>query len=406
MGLFVVKYKTAEEFANNLDYVIGASKYNQESKMGKFIEKQAKDILKRPKGFRAQDIIIFESYFILENVIQQKSLNEKINRLYDNLMRHFVDYLKGEGEIKYIRFLFKKEKPFYALFLAARKEDEEERSKAALLHLFDRLYHDDSEDAEEYLEVAKLHCPSEYIELFEKIISEKARLLKVDSSKKAKASSASGDYALDLSDKAKHALNDGDYFRTAYYLHQCGSSEDVLYRDVAARCYHPSGATGYSYVESILTEKSLGHISDEEIKICAFILDKFVPKGTKNSKNYRAWCYYRLGEDWKAAGMISNRGLMFYEGRIQDVNEIMVGEPASRITPYSDEIMASNLLNKVFKALDIENSPNWANYLRRDDRLKEKVLIAEAYVKLAKKEKLQYRLTEIEEDVITLKSVL
>ena len=422
MGLFGVKYQTAEEFANALDYAISTHKYKEENKMGKFIEKQAKNILNRPKGFRAQDISIFESYFILENVIQPKSLNEKINRLYLNLMRHFVDYLKGEGEIKYIRFVFEKEKPFYSCFLAVKKEDEEERSKAALLHLFDRLYHDDLEDAEEYLEAAKLHCHPEYIEVFENIIGEKARLLKIDNSKKTNALrhkdringlsekinsiAVSEAYVVDCINKAKQALNDGDYFQTAYYLHQCGSSEDVLYRDVAEKCYHPSGATGYSYVESVLTKKSLGNITEDEIKICAFILDKFVPKGTKNSKNYRAWCYYRLGEDCKAAGMISHRGLMFYDGRIQDVSEIVVGESFTKITPYSDEIMASNLLNKLFDALDIDSNPSWVNYLRGNDRLKEKVLIAEAYVKLAKNERFQYRLTEIEEDVITLKSVL
>ena len=185
MGLFTGNYKTAEEFADKLDQVISDCKYNEESKMGKFIEKQTENLLNRPKGFRAQDIIIFESYFILEGTIQFKNLNAKINRLYDNLMRYFVDYLKGEDDIKYIRFIFKKENPFYALVLAVQKEDEEERSKAALLHVFDKLYHDDLEDIDEYLEIAKLHCHSEFIEVFQKKIGEKALELKLEASKKA-----------------------------------------------------------------------------------------------------------------------------------------------------------------------------------------------------------------------------
>ncbi len=202
MGLFTGNYKTAEEFADKLDRVISDCKYNEESKMGKFIEKQTENLLNRPKGFRAQDIIIFESYFILEGTIQFKNLNAKINRLYDNLMRHFVDYLKGEDDIKYIRFIFKKENPFYALVLAVQKEDEEERSKAALLHVFDKLYHDDLEDIDEYLEIAKLHCHSEFIEVFQKKIGEKVLELE----KKPKATSLSATNAQESSVKQEPVL--------------------------------------------------------------------------------------------------------------------------------------------------------------------------------------------------------
>lgn len=203
---------------------------------------------------------------------------------------------------------------------------------------------------------------------------------------------------LDCSNKAMQAYNNRDYFRCLYYMNRGGFSGDVFYRDVIGMCYHK----GYAYVENILTAKSLKYISDEEIDICAFVLDKFVPKGTKNSKTYRAWCYYRLGDVQKAAGMIPNRGLMFYDGRIQDVNEIMCGTPLSKNTPYSDEIMAFNLVCKVMSALD--GKTNWVNYLRQ--HYKEKVLLADAYIKFAKKERWQYEVAEIEEDIITFKAAL
>ena len=208
--------------------------------------------------------------------------------------------------------------------------------------------------------------------------------------------------AQDYYNKAMQARNNRDYFRCAYYLHRGGLCGDEFYRDTLLECYHPTGATGYAYVENILTAKSLGNISDDEINICAFVLDKFVPKGTKNSKTYRAWCYYRLGDVKKAAGMITTRGLMFYDGRIQDINEIMCGTPLSKITPYSDEIMACNLVCKVMSALD--GKTNWVNYLRQ--HYKEKVLIADAYIKFAKKERWQYEVAEIEEDIITFKAAL
>ena len=217
-------------------------------------------------------------------------------------------------------------------------------------------------------------------------------------------SSSSKDYALDCADKAMQAYTNRDYFRAAYYLYQCGSSGNTFYRDVAERCYHPSGATGYSYVENILTGDSLGNVSDDEINICAFVLDKFVPKGTKNSKTYRAWCYYRSGDVKKAAGMMPNRGLMFYDGRIQDINEIMGGKPLSKITPYSDEIMANLLICKLWAKLDMEH--DWVSQLRRNEHLKEKLLLAEAYIKFAKKERWQYEVAEIEKDMLTFKAAL
>ena len=205
---------------------------------------------------------------------------------------------------------------------------------------------------------------------------------------------------LDCSDKATQAYNNKDYFRCLYYMNRGGLSGDDFYRDVIGMCYHK----GYAYVENILTAKSLKYISDEEINICAFVLDKFVPKGTKNSKTYRAWCYYRLGDVRKAAGMITTRGLMFYNGRIQDLNEIMCGTPLSKITPYSDEIMANLFICKLWAKLDMEN--DWASQLRRNEHLKKKLLLAEAYIKFAKKERWQYEVAEIEEDIITFKAAL
>ena len=224
------------------------------------------------------------------------------------------------------------------------------------------------------------------------------RTVKAPPIKKVSSPVSTKEEVLDYSNKATQAYNNRDYFRCLYYMNRGGLSGDDFYRDVIGMCYHK----GYAYVENILTAKSLKYISDEEINICAFVLDKFVPKGTKNSKTYRAWCYYRLGDVKKAAGMIPNRGLMFYNGRIQDINEIMGGTPLSKITPYSDEIMACNLVCKVMSALD--GKTNWVNYLRQ--HYKEKVLIADAYIKFAKKERWQYEVAEIEEDIITFKAAL
>ena len=229
------------------------------------------------------------------------------------------------------------------------------------------------------------------------------RTVKAPPTKKVSPASTKEE-VLDCSNKAMQAYNNRDYFRCAYYMHRGGLSGDVFYRDVIDMCYHPSGATGYAYVENILTSRSLGSISDEEINICAFVLDKFVPKGTKNSKTYRAWCYYRSGDVQKAAGMIPNRGLMFYNGRIQDVNEIMCGSPSAKSTPYSDEIMANLFICKLWAKLDMEN--DWISQLRRNEHLKEKLLLAEAYIKFAKKERWQYELSEIEEDLSTFKTAM
>lgn len=224
------------------------------------------------------------------------------------------------------------------------------------------------------------------------------RAVKAPPIKKVSSPASTKEEVLDCSNKAMQAYNNRDYFRCLYYMNRGGLSGDVFYRDVIGMCYHK----GYAYVENILTAKSMKYISDEEINICAFVLDKFVPKGTKNSKTYRAWCYYRLGDVQKAAGMIPNRGLMFYDGRIQDINEIMCGTPLSKNTPYSDEIMAFNLVCKVMSALD--GKTNWVNYLRQ--HYKEKVLLADAYIKFAKKERWQYEVAEIEEDIITFKAAL
>lgn len=226
------------------------------------------------------------------------------------------------------------------------------------------------------------------------------RTVKAPPIKKVSSPVSTKEEVLDCNNKAMQAYNNRDYFRCLYYMNRGGLSGDDFYRDVIGMCYHK----GYAYVENILTAKSLKYISDEEINICAFVLDKFVPKGTKNSKTYRAWCYYRLGDVRKAAGMITTRGLMFYNGRIQDINEIMGGKPLSKIIPYSDEIMANLFICKLWAKLDMEN--DWVSQLRRNEHLKEKLLLAEAYIKFAKKERWQYEVAEIEEDIITFKAAL
>ena len=44
--------------------------------------------------------------------------------------------------------------------------------------------------------------------------------------------------------------------------------------------------------------------------------------------------------------------------------------------------------------------------MRGNKKLKENVLLVDAYVKFAKTSQLQYQLTEIEEDLITLKTLM
>ena len=92
--------------------------------------------------------------------------------------------------------------------------------------------------------------------------------------------------------------------------------------------------------------------------------------------------------------------------------EVMGGEPTLRSTPYGDEIMARRYLDKVMFSLeDTMNSMSLrsndpASVMRSNKNLQEKVLLAEAYLKFAKASKWQYQITEIEEDLITLKSLM
>jgi hypothetical protein len=66
--------------------------------------------------------------------------------------------------------------------------------------------------------------------------------------------------------------------------------------------------------------------------------------------------------------------------------------------------MANLFVCKLWDKLDMEN--DWASRLRRNEHLKQKLLLAEAYIKFAKKEKWQYEVAEIEEDIITFKAAL
>ena len=232
------------------------------------------------------------------------------------------------------------------------------------------------------------------------------RTRKENLSNSLNARKATSEYVTDCSNKAMQAYKNRDYFRCAYYLHSGGLSGDDFYRDVIGMCYHPSGATGYAYVENILTGRSLGDLPLEEVHMCAFILDKFIPNGTGESKTYRAWCYYRDDEMKKAAGLISNRGLMFYNGRIQDILEVMGGKPFSKSTPYSDEIMARRYLDKVIDNLMMYAKGDPESYLRGDKYLQNKVALAEAYISFAKRERRQYRVPELEKDLRALKELL
>lgn len=232
------------------------------------------------------------------------------------------------------------------------------------------------------------------------------RTRKENLSNSLNARKATSEYVTDCSNKAMQAYKNRDYFRCAYYLHSGGLSGDDFYRDVTGMCYHPSGATGYAYVENILIGRSLGDLPLEEVHMCAFILDKFIPNGTGESKTYRAWCYYRDDEMKKAAGLISNRGLMFYNGRIQDILEVMGGKPFSKSTPYSDEIMARRYLDKVIDNLMMYAKGDLESYLRGDKYLQNKVALAEAYISFAKKERRQYRVPELEKDLRALKELL
>ena len=155
-----------------------------------------------------------------------------------------------------------------------------------------------------------------------------------------------------------------------------------------------------AYVKQQVYANSLS--SFEDVNFCIYLLNDIIPR--ENTLQELAICYYREGWVQDASGCVPKRGLLFYDGRIQDTMEVLGGQPFSGIIPYSDEIMARRLLDKVIFRL--KNTTNPASIMRSNKKLQEKVLLAEAYVKFAKVSKWQYRLTEIEEDLITLKSLM
>ena len=155
-----------------------------------------------------------------------------------------------------------------------------------------------------------------------------------------------------------------------------------------------------AYVKQQVYANSLS--SFEDVNFCIYLLNEIIPR--ENTLQELAICYYRIGWVQDASGCVPKRGLLFYEGRIQDTMEVLGGQPFSGIIPYSDEIMARRLLDKVIFRL--KNTTNPANNLRSNKNLQKKVLLAEAYVKFAKVSKWQYQLTEIEEDLITLKTLM
>ena len=155
-----------------------------------------------------------------------------------------------------------------------------------------------------------------------------------------------------------------------------------------------------AYVKQQVYANSLS--SFEDVNFCIYLLNEIIPR--KNTLQELAICYYRIGWVQDASGCVPKRGLLFYEGRIQDTMEVLGGQPFSGIIPYSDEIMARRLLDKVIFRL--KNTTNPASIMRSNKKLQEKVLLAEAYVKFAKVSKWQYQLTEIEEDLITLKTLM
>ena len=202
---------------------------------------------------------------------------------------------------------------------------------------------------------------------------------------------------------------DDDAMADLRYLYEMKSSGGTLswsaeeqqkYQNALLRRKGDRDGVALAYVKQQVYANSLS--SFEDVNFCIYLLNEIIPR--KNTLQELAICYYRKGWVQDASGCVPKRGLLFYDGRIQDTMEVLGGQPFSGIIPYSDEIMARRLLDKVIFRL--KNTTNPANILRGNKYLQEKVLLAEAYVKFAKISEWQYQLTEIKEDLITLKSLM
>lgn len=202
---------------------------------------------------------------------------------------------------------------------------------------------------------------------------------------------------------------DDDAMADLRYLYEMKSSGGTLswtaeeqqkYQNALLRRKGDRDGVALAYVKQQVYANSLS--SFEDVNFCIYLLNEIIPR--ENTLQELAICYYRIGWVQDASGCVPKRGLLFYDGRIQDTMEVLGGQPFSGIIPYSDEIMARRLLDKVIYRL--KNTTNPANILRGNKYLQKKVLLAEAYVKFAKISEWQYQLTEIEEDLITLKSLM
>ena len=152
-----------------------------------------------------------------------------------------------------------------------------------------------------------------------------------------------------------------------------------------------------AYVKQRVYANSLSSLSQADVNFCIYLLNEIIPR--EHTRDELAICYYR--KDWvkEASGSVSKRGLAIAKGEMWMLCDIKPNE-----LPYSDEIMARRLVDKIIFRL--QNTADPASVLRNSNYLQDKLLLAEAYLSYAKKERRQYQITEIEEDLITLKTLM
>jgi len=133
-----------------------------------------------------------------------------------------------------------------------------------------------------------------------------------------------------------------------------------------------------AYVKQRFYANSLFSFSQADVNFCIYLLNEIVPR--EDARKELAICYYRKGWVKDASGMASTRGLAIAGGEMWMLCDFKPDE-----LPYSDEIMARRLLDKVIYRL--QNTADPASVLRNSNYLQDKILLAEAYLSYAKKRK-------------------
>ncbi len=199
---------------------------------------------------------------------------------------------------------------------------------------------------------------------------------------------------------------DDDAMSDLRYLYEMKSSgrtfswsaeEQQKYQDALLGRKGDRDGVALTYVKQRVYANSLSSLSQEDVNFCIYLLNEIIPR--EHTRDELAICYYR--KDWvkEASGSVSKRGLAIAKGEIWMLCDIKPNE-----LPYSDEIMARRLVDKIIFRL--QNTADSASVLRNSNYLQDKLLLAEAYLSYAKKERRQYQITEIEEDLITLKTLM